>query len=383
MKKFNWPLNVSNFTVLDRLKIASFFLNPKRRWTQGNQVSLFEKEMANTVGAKWAVFVSSGSTANTLLAMRESDRREKGRNVVVLPATTWTTSCAPWIREGFDPYFIDVGVDDLSIDLKKLEAYLRKNSEKVACVFITTLLGNGLDFEKLQGIVDRYNVKLMFDNCESNFLTENYFNTYNSTTSTYFGHMLNSVEGGFVFTNNEEDYEYFLMARNHGLVRSLWWGTGISKYQNENVDPRFDFALLGSNFRNSDINAYIGRLDLKRYDEYYEKRIALSFEFYKCLGSISFHKYFRRDPLFCFPIIPREPWEEGRKEQILNRLAGEGIETRPIISGNLLKQTAYKKYKGRRSFPVADYIHENGFYIGLHTKLKWSQLKEAAKLIKR
>ena len=97
--------------------------------------------MAEYIGVKYAVFVSSGSTANTILAqyLKDSLKNSK-RNIVVLPSTTWQTSCSPWIREGFVPHFIDVSLEDFSIDKEKLEQFLNNNSKNVACVFPTSLI---------------------------------------------------------------------------------------------------------------------------------------------------------------------------------------------------------------------------------------------------
>ena len=61
------------------------------------------------------------------------------------------------------------------------------------------------------------------------------------------------------------------MARNHGMVRSLPKSAQPS-YKNWFVDERFDFNLLGSNFRTTDINAYIGLLDFQRRDYYLQQR---------------------------------------------------------------------------------------------------------------
>ena len=73
MNKFVWPLNDSSFTFLDRLKICSFILNKKNNWTQGKYVKKIEEAFKNFVGSKYAIFVSSGSTADTLLAMSLKD----------------------------------------------------------------------------------------------------------------------------------------------------------------------------------------------------------------------------------------------------------------------------------------------------------------------
>ncbi len=135
-----WPLNINNFSILDKLKISSFILNPSNRWTQGEQVKRFEKKMAEYVGCRYAVYVSSGSTANTLLAEYQKTLA-KGKKIVVLPSTTWQTSCSPWIKAGFEPKFIDVSLSDFSIDTAKLTEFTKKNKDRIACVFPTSLIG--------------------------------------------------------------------------------------------------------------------------------------------------------------------------------------------------------------------------------------------------
>ena len=105
--------------------------------------------MAEKIGTKYAVFVSSGSTANTLISQYVKDTAKdfKNKNIIVLPSTTWQTSCSPWIREGFKPKFIDISLDNFCIDTKKLEDYVKENYKKIACIFPTSLIGFSQDID--------------------------------------------------------------------------------------------------------------------------------------------------------------------------------------------------------------------------------------------
>ena len=364
-----WPLNVDNTTFLDRLKICSFFLNRKRKWTQGELVKDFEEKMANFIDCKYAIFCSSGSSANTLIAMQLKDTSNK--NIVIFPSTTWTTSITPFIREGFTPKFIDINLQDFSFNYHSLEKFLQVESASVAAIFATSLLGFVPDISKLIDLSQRYGVRLMLDNCENTFgrfEEQNVSSFVTSTTSTYFGHHLQSVEGGFVFTNSKEEHDYFLMLRNHGMTRSV---IDNEKYLNKDVDPRFDFYCLGNNFRNCEIRSLIGMLDLKKADIHIAKRKSLFNVFESEIDESKFilpERYENRDPVpFAFPIICKE---FKMKKMGLDYCAANGIETRPIISGNLLRQTCFKKYGIAEEFPNSEFIHHNGFYVGLHTKLK-------------
>jgi CDP-4-dehydro-6-deoxyglucose reductase, E1 len=370
MKKFSWPLNVNNFNFLDKLKICKFIIDPRNRWTQDKQVKQFEDKFANFVGCKYSVFVSSGSTANTLIAMYLKDN-SGNKDTVVFPSTTWITSISPFIREGFTPKFIDVSLDDLSINLDSLEEYLMIHYEKVACVFVTSLLGFVPNIQKLQELQLKYNVKIMMDNCENTFGTfqgKNISKYFTSTTSTYFGHQLQSIEGGFIFTDSDEEYAYFLMARNHGMVRSILGDK--SKYQNNLVDSRFDFNILGNNFRNTDLNSFVGQLDFERRETYISKRNKLYSIFKNKIDRTKFilpDDYDDRDHVpFSLPVICKN---KDDKQKILNYCENKKIETRPIISGNLLRQTCLKHYDNYQNYPMSEFLNENGLYIGLYSKL--------------
>lgn len=365
-----WKLNDSNFSFIDRLKIAKFILNPNNFWTMNKQVSLFETKMAQYIRCKYAVFVSSGSTANTILAMYLKDKfYSEQKKKIIFPSTTWTTSIAPFIREGFEPLFIDVSLKDFAMDLDLLDITLEKERNSVACVFITSLIGFVPDMHKLMKISQKHGVRIMMDNCENTFGefdNKNISSFFTSTTSTYFGHQLQSIEGGFLFSNNDEEYEYFLMARNHGMTRSV---KNPEKYINKDVDSRFDFCFLGNNFRNTDINAFIGLLDFERIQDLKDKRIAL-YRLYKQSLNNSFYlptitNTYGHVP-FCFPIFCDNSEKRNQAIDFCNK---NEIESRPIISGNLLKQTCYKKYANYKNFKNSDYLHNNAFYVGLHSKV--------------
>jgi CDP-6-deoxy-D-xylo-4-hexulose-3-dehydrase len=376
-----WLLNESNFTWKDRFKICSFFLNKKKFWTMTDEVSAFEQKMADYVGSKHALFVSSGSTANTLLAMYLKDQLGTDKkNIVVFPSTTWITSVAPFIREGFTPHFIDINLYDLSLDTEQLASFLENNSEKVAAVFVTSLLGFSPNIDALEYLRKKYRVKIMLDNCESTFTeykNKNISSYFTSTTSTYFGHVLQSVEGGFIFTNCDYEHEYFLMARNHGMTRSL--KTNKQYYLNPDVDSRFDFNLIGNNFRNTNINAFIGQLDFERIKHYIDVRKEL-YDYFaeqceKYSNTIVFNRK-EQDVPFSLPFIAESvSW----KKLIQYYCTANNIETRPIISGNLLRQTCLKKYGNPDSFENSELLHHNGLYVGLHSKVKKEDIKNLVK----
>jgi len=383
MKKLNWKLSESNFTLLDKIKISKFILTDDF-WTMGSYVKSFEDLMSDYVGVKHSVFLSSGSTANTILAYYLKDYFYTAeKNVIVFPSTTWATSINPFLREGFVPKFIDISLSDLCMDLDKLEEYLIENSNKVCCIFYTSLLGYVPDIDRLLTIEKKYGVKIMLDNCENTFgeyKNKNVSSYFTSTTSTYFGHQLQSVEGGFIFTNYDSEYEKFLMYRNHGMTRNI---PNREQYQNKDVDGQFDFYLVGNNFRNTNIHALIGSLDFKRKDLYINKRIEIYNYFKQLMGEKLIFPNdsteIKRNVPFSIPLIFKDIKVKNKIKSLCNELS---IENRPIISGNLLRQTCYKKFDDYNNFPNSEYLHNFGFYIGLHSKVRKNQIDYLNKFIK-
>jgi CDP-4-dehydro-6-deoxyglucose reductase, E1 len=397
MKKYTWPLNINNFGLLERLKICSFILNPHNRWTQDKNVYLFERKMAEYISSRYAVYVSSGSTANTILAMRLRDKLKEDpqKNIVVLPSTTWQTSCSPWAREGFEIKFIDVSLDNFCMDMAKLENYIKENKDRIACVFITSLIGFVPNITKLLLLQSQYDVNIMIDNCEStfgSFCGRNISSFFTSTTSTYFGHQIQSIEGGFIFTNDKDIYEYALMARNHGMVRGVDQ-KDRKKYTNPLVDASFDFYLLGNNFRNTDLNAYIGMLDFKKIKRYTSKRERL-YELYAQLLDNSkfllpFSSVSGNNAAFCLPIVLPKNIKKLEAEIKMGEIKAwcvkKGVEYRPIISGFLGYQTCYKKLFDEKNIDLeyenSIHLNNNGIYVGLYPNLPEKCIKELTEFL--
>lgn len=384
----NWPLNINNFSFLDRLKICKFILSRKNRWTQDIQVKQFEKKMAEYVGCKYAVFVANGSLANNLIAQYIKSKCGK-KKIVVFPSTTWQTSCSPWIKAGFTPHFIDISLEDFSIDKDKLIEYVAKNKNKIACIFPTSLIGYTPNIEFYQNLEKLYKVKVAFDNCEntlSSFRNKNISTYFTSSTSTYFGHQIQSIEGGFVFTNSKEEYEFYLMARNHGMVRSLkTYGLDCKHLENSKVNSLFDFYLLGDNYRNTDLNAFIGQLDFNRVEIYTQSRKSLYELYRKNLDSSKYYLPPDRvnclDVPFCLPIIVKNK-NKKRFIEALKLCQKLGIEYRPIISGFLGYQTCYKEYfKSDKDYQNSVYLHNYGFYIGLYHGVKQKDILKLVNLL--
>ncbi len=382
--KYNWPLSISSFNLLDKVKIG-FWLLTEDRWTQGEWVRKYEKKWEDRFGIKHAVLVSSGSTANELIALRRKFELQRlgqwaTRNKVIFPSITWISSCSPWINLGFEPVFADVSANNMNMNLSDLQKVLQADIDnQIGTVFYTSLLGFHSDIEQIKKLCESKKIRFLLDNCESSFsdvkIGDKYVNINTITTcstSIFFSHLTTSgTEGGLVFCDNREEYEWYLMARCHGMTRNM-----PEKYRNFDVDHMFDFYMMGSNYRSSNLQAYMALLDFDRAVNFCvnvdtRSRKSLAKLFANKLDANKYRIVHTTEELqhncpFCLPIILKNNSPE-KLFDIKEILADNKIEYRIIVGGNLLHQTAFKKFGSSKSFPNAEYLHYNGVYIGLHS----------------
>tara|TARA_B100001540_G_C15752632_1_gene617737 strand:- start:250 stop:1428 length:1179 start_codon:yes stop_codon:yes gene_type:complete len=364
-----WPLMEDTITLKDRLKMAVFVLTSSRL-TNGPKVREFEKKWAKWLGVDYSLYVSSGSTANSLIiaSVKEYYGLKDGDKVLV-PATTWMTNVAPVIQAGLQPIFCDINLSNFSFDTHELE-YVAKQHPDIKAVFITHLIGLSAPVERIKEIFP--DVLILEDVCESHGVKgpdvkKRGSQSIASSFSFYFGHHITTIEGGMVCTNNTELYELMRLKRSHGMARE---GSPVyfEKYRNANpdIDPAFLFMTDGYNFRNHELCAVLGLSQLKKLDKNIEIR---KHNYRRYCNGILPHKGLRNpkyqagNSSFSLPIIP---FNEEYVSKIKETLNLNEIEFRPIISGNLLRHPAFRRYElcTQKEEPNVEILHKNGIYVG-------------------
>lgn len=368
----SWKLMDDAISFSDKLKMVKFVLTTNQ-FTNGSVVKELETKWNDWLGSKFSLFVSSGSTANFLLidSVKELYGLKSG-DKVLLPACTWMTNVAPILQLGLQPIFCDINLKDFSFDPVQLEKISKKHRD-IKIVFVTHLIGYSSE-SRISGLLEELFPKaiILDDVCESHGCTYDDGNkvgnnSIGATFSSYFGHHLTSIEGGFVSTNNEELYDLMKMKRSHGLAReSSKFGEYASQYPD--IDKHFLFITGGYNFRNTNLNAVLGLSQLSRLDNNIQKRKQNYKVFCNMLNKyedIFFPiQYSNNTSSFSFPIICRST---QICSEIKNIFEQNKIEYRPIISGNLLRHPFIKKLNIKvkpEQFKIANLLHENGFYIG-------------------
>lgn len=366
--KHQWPLMKNNITLGDRFEMAKFCLTSDM-FTNGKKVKQFEQQWNEWLGSQYSLYVSSGSTANYLLlsSVKELYNLKEGDKVLV-PSCTWVTNIGPVIQLGFTPIFCDINLDNFSFCEEDLE-YISKIHPDIKLIFITHLIGYSANNEICSRLFP--DAIILDDICESHGCKDAHGNkrgskSLGSTFSFYFGHHMTTIEGGMVSTNNSELYNLMRMKRSHGLARESQRFDDYAKQYPE-VSKQFLFITDGYNFRNHEICAVLGIRQLKRLDSYIQKRNKNFSKFVSLTEKYSnlfyIPKINHQCSNFCFPLIAKE---RTTRDKLIESFNSIGIEHRPIISGNLLRQPFLKDYTitTNKNKLNVDIVNDNGVYLG-------------------
>lgn len=383
---FDWPLMADNVSE-DDLDAVIRFLKTKPRLTQADQVRQFEEEWSAWAGVRYSVFLNSGSSANliTLAALRE----RVGVGEIIVPTLTWVSDIAAVLHCGFTPVFVDIHPQTLGMDPVEVIA---KTSAKTKAVFLTHILGyNGLSDRLLDFLSDK-KIPLIEDACESHGATFRGRKVgsfgFASNFSFYYAHHLSTIEGGMVCTNDEAFYQTVRMLRAHGLVREATSPDLRAQYEEKYPDltPEFIFAFPAYNMRSTEIQAVIGRHQLKRLDAAIVRRNANLRTFLENLDTAKYQTDFATEGCsnYAFTLVLREKFKD-RMEKVLAELKRAGVEYRRGTSGggNQLRQPYLRKLYGNayENFPNVEHVHFYGCYIGNHAALETAKIERLCKLL--
>ena len=366
------------------------FLEKSTQLSIGDECRRFERGFARWQGRKYMVMVNSGSSANLAIvqALLNLGKVRKG-DCVGFSAVTWSTNVMPLIQLGLTPIPIDVELDTLNVSSKKLVEFIKKYPIKM--LFLTNLLGFCDDIDIIKNICEKKKIILIEDNCESlgTFYKGKKLGNFGiaSTFSFYVGHHLSTIEGGAICTDNPLLEEMLQIVRAHGwdkhLTERRQLRIRIKHNVNETFYSRYTFYDLGYNFRSTEINGFIGNIQLRYIDEIIRKRQAnflrLAREIYKKTDRFLPIRYNHIDLVsnFAVPVICKS---RKIREKLVERCK-ERIEIRPIVGGDMQAQPFFKKYINERfDNPNAKLIHEQGFYFGNNPEMTKEELDEIVKV---
>ncbi len=335
------------------------------RLTKGPVTLELEGKYSNWLGRKYSVFCNSGSSANLLMLSALQQGKYLKNNKVVVPSVAWATDLAPVMQLGLKPILCDSNKRDLSADLIHLEKIFKEESP--SAIMFVSVLGLVPEMEKVVNLCEKYDVILLEDTCESmgSKYRKRKLGTFGrmSSFSTFFGHHISTIEGGFVSTDDKDLYDILVSIRAHGWDRDLDTEKQIELQQDWDVstfNSLYTFYYQGFNVRATDLQAYIGLTQIDKLDGWGVRR-EYNYLTYQELVKNNYWKPNKQlndfTSNFAYPVI------HPNRDKIVEQLERGGVEVRPMICGSMGTQPFYVKEYGRLELPNVTEIDEYGFYV--------------------
>lgn len=343
-------------------------------FTMGENVRAFEEQFAQKFGARFAVMVNSGSSANLVgvasLFFKKDRPLQRGDEVIV-PAISWATTYHPLQQYGLKLRFVDVDLQTLNMDVSMLEKALTPKTRMVVAV---SILGNPCALDVLRSFCDRHGLMLFEDNCESMGATLNgkQCGTFGDigTFSFFFSHHISTMEGGIAITNDTETFHLMRSIRAHGWTRDIPADSPVFEKKEQDFFEAYRFILPGYNVRPLELSGAIGIRQLEKLDRMVEirrKNAALFQELFRGDDRFILQKENGRSSWFAFTVI-LNPSRGLNRKKIMDALKSADIGYRVITGGNFLRHDAIRffDYDVVGEVKNADIAHDWGFFVGNH-----------------
>lgn len=369
--------------------------------TLGPEGEAFERELAAYVGVRHAVFVNSGSSANLVafagLTSPQVERPLRPGDEVITVAAGFPTTVAPVVQHGCIPVFVDVDPETANVRVDRLHDAV---GPRTRAVMLAHTLGNPFDLDGVLDVVRRHDLYFIEDNCDAlgaryrGRLTGTFGHL--ATQSFYPPHHLTTGEGGAVLTDSgrlKRVVESFrdwgrdcwcAAGRDNTCGRRFGWQLGSLP---EGYDHKYIYSHLGYNLKPTDIQAAIGRQQLRKLDAFVAARRANHARLRAAL-----------EPYEEFLILPRAtPFSEPSwfglllrvraqapftRRQLVDYLEARQIQTRQLFAGNLLRQPAFQNVPCRvvGGLETTDDIMRDAFFIGVYPGLRDAMLDYVAEV---
>lgn len=375
-------------------KALSDFVRDARILSMGKECKGFEADFASYQGRSTALLFNSGGSANLALlqSLKNLGKLNDG-DMIGFSAVTWSTNPMPIIQLGMVPVALDCSRTTLNISSSELEKCLTEHNLKA--LFITNALGFSGDLDRIKDICDDRGIMLLEDNCEAlgSELKGRKLGNFGlaSTFSFYVSHHMSTIEGGMICTDDDELKGMIKLVRANGWDRNLEEAEKSKlrdKYKISELDARYTFYDLGFNLRPTEITGFLGSNQLKYLPSSVKKRQENYIRIEKAmlqnedLLPVS-HDHLSTLSNFAVPILCKTP---ELRRLYADKLEEKGVETRPLIAGNIQNQPFYRRYVPIiRDLPEADFIHTCGLYCGNHpdyTEEELSCLEESLSFLR-
>lgn len=366
-----YPLSMATYGVEEIVEAIDSMCS--FRTTMWEKTLQFERLFANYQSRGDCVMVNSGSSADLLLSFLLTNPlrpRLKRNDEILIPIVTWPTQIWSAMMAGLKVKFVDVDPKTLNIDIDDLESKITTSTK---AIFLVHLMGNPCHMDRILELARAHNLLVIEDCCEALGAEWKGIKVGNfgvgGSFSFYFSHHITTMEGGMVTCPDPETADELRILRAHGWLRNV--EAAPSRPVDSDLDSRYAFVNWGFNVRPTEIQAAFGLHQLKKLSAFNDTRNALAREFFTFVdqSSVLARPYVHPDAVpawFGLPVLVRETAPFTRSD-ITIYLESKGVETRPIVAGNIARQPVASLFQefDACAYPGADEVHRRGFYIGL------------------
>lgn len=389
--------------VINKEEIINMIHASMDAWlTTGRFNADFEKEIAKAVGAKIAITVNSGSSANLVAFMTLTSPKLKEKSIfpgdeVITVAAGFPTTINPIVQFGAIPVFVDIKLPFYNIDLDKIKSAI---SKKTKAIMLAHTLGNPFELKAIRELCDKFNLWLIQDSCDAlgAKFDGKLLGLYGDigTLSFYPAHHITTGEGGAVFTNSmtlkriAESFRdwgrdcYCEPGKDNTCKKRFEWKLGNLP---RGYDHKYTYSHLGYNLKMTDMQAACGLAQIKKLDNFVKKRIK-NFNYL-------YDKLKKYEDFFILPeATPNsEPSWFGFlltiknklivRSDLINYLTKRNIGTRLLFGGNITKQPYFlnKVFRINESLENTDLVMNNSFWVGVYPGLEFEHLDYIANSI--
>lgn len=388
--------------------------------TAGRFNDTFETEFAKYLGVKYALTTNSGSSANllaisALTSHKLGERRLKKGDEVITVAAGFPTTVNPIVQNGLVPVFVDCEIDTYNIDVTKIEQAVSDNTR---AIFIAHTLGNPFELNKIKEIADKYGLWIIEDSCDAlgaeyegqKAGTIGHIGTY----SFYPAHHITMGEGGAVVTNDKELYRILMSFRDWGrdcfckpgkddtCKRRFQMQLGNLPY---GYDHKYTYSHTGYNLKITDWQAACGVAQLRKLPDFLKKRSENALYMNQKLNDLSEYLILPQvngnvKPSWFGYLISVKPEAPFTKQALVEYLEKNGVGTRQLFAGNILRQPMFVESEipmriGNsdllfsnelnddyyKLLPNTDFIMNNTFWVGIFPALGKKELDKTSDLI--
>jgi dTDP-4-amino-4,6-dideoxygalactose transaminase len=379
-----WPL----FSDDEIAAVSRVLQSGKVNYWTGEEGRLFEKEFAAIVGVNYAVAVMNGTLAleAALMALNIGD----GDEVIVTPRSyIASASCAVMRRA--KPVFADVDRDSQNITAQTIEKVITRRTRAIITVH---LAGCPCDMDEIMPLAKKHGLAVIEDCAQASgaFYKGRPVGSFGDAAAFSFCQdkiLTTGGEGGMVVTNNEGIWSKVWSYKDHGKSYD-------AVYSNNDLKPGPSFKWLhesfGTNWRMTEIQAAIGRVQLRKLPDWIARRRrnadiltkafldipALRVTMLSDHVSHAYYKYY----VFVKPEMLQAGWN---RERIIIALNAEGI---PCFTGSCSEMYLEKAFdadgmRPEKRLPVAEELGETAMMFLVHPTLSEHDMRDIVRTVEK